>query len=57
LNHTSVSYASSEVTTQWLLVIMRLAGPSRHPVHNSVPLMSSRATALERLYATGSADL
>jgi hypothetical protein len=57
LNHTSVSYASAELSKQWLLVSIRFAGPTRQPVHSSVPLMSSRAMALDRVYATGSADL
>ena len=42
---------------QWLLVSIRLFAPSRQPVHSSVPLISSRATALDFLYAAGSADL
>jgi hypothetical protein len=35
---------------------MRLRAPIRQPVHNSVPLISSRAMALDRVYAIGSEE-
>ena len=41
---------------QWWLVNIRLFGPTRQPLHSSTPLISNRATAFERLYATGSDD-